>query len=102
MFPIVVSPSGTAANPVGESISGPFTLTATEQNYTGNLTVQVFGSCFTVPNTNGQGFAVVAAPATIQVSPNGSTCQSGKGVEIDKITLTDSFGQTTSTYIRAT
>lgn len=96
-YPMSVSPSGTAANPVNEPISASFTITASEQNYTGNFNAaRVQGSCWIVQNPS------AAAPASFTLTATGQSCASGKGFEIDAFQITDSFGQTVTTYIRST
>lgn len=97
MYPINVSPLGTAANPVNRPISQSFTITASEQNYTGNFTAaRVQGSCWIVQNPT------AAAPATFTVTASGQSCATGQGFEIDAFQITDSFGQSVTTYIRST
>jgi hypothetical protein len=96
-YPISVSPSGTAANPVNKPISQSFTITASEQNYTGNFTAaRVQGSCWIVQNPT------AAAPASFTLMATGQSCASGQGFEIDAFQITDSFGQAVTTYIRST
>lgn len=95
--PMSVTPTGTLANPVNAPISSTFTITASEANYTGNFqAARTQGSCWIVQNPT------VAAGNSFTLTATGQSCASGKGVEIDGFQVTDSFGQSITTYIRST
>lgn len=90
---IQLSPSGSSAHPVPESISRSFTLTAVEDGYTGQFTADtVVGTCWVVqaPVTTGGAWTVV---------PQGSTCAK---LDTEKIQVKDQKGNAAATYIRST
>jgi len=90
---IQLSPNGTASNPVKQSVTSSFTLTAVEDGYTGQFTAQtIVGECWVVqsPVTSGGAWTVV---------PQGSTCNSNHDVE--KIQVKDTNGHSADTYIQS-
>lgn len=90
---IKLSPSGTAAFPVYESIDYPFALSATEGGYSGNFTARkVSGECFKVqPPATSAGYW--------EVAPDSGLCVGGTKGSADEFEVTDTDGHSAVTYI---
>jgi hypothetical protein len=90
---IQLSPSGTAAHPVDESINESFALTATEGGYGGNFTARkISGQCFEIdPPTTSSGYWIVA--------PKGLYCVGGSKGDAEEFQVTDTAGRSAVTYI---
>lgn len=89
---IQLTPSGTSAKPVDQSIAHSFTLLAVEDGYTGEFTAQtIIGTCWVVqsPTTTSGAWTVV---------PQGSTCSH---LDTEQIRVKDTNGHSAVTYIRS-
>lgn len=94
---VVLSPASSVTSPANEPISSSFNLTPSERNYSANFHIApVSGSCW-VPAQN-----QIASGASFVMNASGTTCQSGKGTEIDVFQISDDQGKTTNAYIRGT
>jgi len=88
---IQLTPSGSASNPVPETVTQSFTLIAVEDGYTGSFTAQtVVGKCWVVqtPVTNSGAWLV---------APQGLDCNQH---DVEEIRVTDTNGHSAVTYIR--
>lgn len=90
---ILLSPNGTASQPVDESINESFTLMATEAGYSGSFTAtKISGQCFKVqPPLTSSGSWVVA--------PQGLYCIGGSKGDTEEFEVTDMNGHSAVTYI---
>jgi len=102
--PVSLSPMGTAAAPANESILSPFALNATESKYVGGFSAQtIVGSCWVaseMTTTYNQGPPPTSG-ANFLVSPSGLLCVGGFNGDTEQIKVTDSNGNSTTTYIHS-